>query len=342
MRVIHFALMSPNQAGLYGTVRDLIAGERRQGISAEIVDYGYDGKDEERMLSDGWLSCVHWQEALRCDLVIRHSAAPKAVLDVTPFLLALHGRPINTFLLSFQYGRKFPIIETLYQATERETFRGFISFWPYNTRTWRELLAPWPVYQVPAPVDLERFSPEGKKHRFSGDYDVRVLIADMWREDSCPVTPIFATLEAAATLAKTTGLRVQVNAVGVPKRGRELLTIIREKSRTAHLGDIYPMVGNIELLYRASDVVVTSAGVATRIVRESFACGTPVLTTAAAPDYRPSVPINGGGTLADAIITLMATERETRRRESRAYAETVFDRNRAGAVMKSVFEQVLR
>jgi len=338
MKIVHFALMSPNQAGLYGTVKDLIFGERANGIEADIVDYGFDGKETERILEDDWLKCVHWQEALRSDLVIRHSAAPKAVTDAVPFMLALHGRPINTFLLSFQYGRKNPIIEAIYQASELKMFRGFISFWDCNTRIWREILSPSPVYQVPAPVDLQRFTPEGKSHRFKGDYDFRILIADMWREDSCPVTPIFKAFEAATFLEKTTGIRIQVNAVGVPKRAMELLALIQKKSNNHHLGEVLPMIKNIELLYRGSDATLTSHKVSTRVVRESFACGTPVLTTDSNPDYQPSVRDNN---LAEAIISLMTRGREITRVESRIYAETVFNPIKAGAIMKLLAQTVL-
>ncbi len=338
MKVVHFALMSPNQAGLYGTAKDLIFGERANGIEADIVDFGFDGKEEERMLQDGWLKCVHWQEALRSDLVIRHSAAPMSVTDKVPFMLALHGRPINTFLLSFQQGRKNPLIETIYQASEQKMFRGFISFWDYNTRIWKEILSPSPVYQVPAPVDLERFNPDGKAHSFKGNYDFRLLIADMWREDSCPVTPFFNALETASFLEKTNGIRVQVNAVGVPKRARELLTLIKVKSNNNHIGETIPMVNNIELVYRASDAVLTSHKVSTRVVRESLACGTPILTTDSSPDYQPSVK---GTDLAEAIISLMTKGRDRTRLESRTYAETAFDPIKAGSVMKSLCEKVL-
>ena len=338
MKVVHFALMSPNQAGLYGTTKDLIFGERAHGIEADIVDYGFDGQEVERILEDGWLKCVHWQEALRSDLVIRHSAAPHAVTDTIPFMLALHGRPINTFILSFQYGRKNPIIETIYQASDQKMFRGYISFWDYNTRIWREILSPFPVYQVPAPVDLQRFTPEGKSHSFKGDYDFRILIADMWREDSCPVTPIFKALETATFLEKTTGIRVQVNAVGVPKRARELLSLIKAKSDNRHLGEVIPMINNIELVYRSSDAVLTGHKVATRVVRESLACGTPLLTTDHNPDYQPSVK---GTDLAEAITTLMTKGRDRTRVESRIYAEIAFNPLRTGAVMKSLFTEVL-
>ncbi len=343
MRVAHFALMSPNQAGLYGTVKDLILGERANGIEADFIDYGFEGRDEERILEDGWLKCVHWQEALKADIVIRHSAAPRAVIDAVPFMLALHGRPINTFLLSFNNGRKSPIIETIYQATERAKFKGFLTFWNYNTRIWNELLAPWPVYQIPAPVDLERFKPEGKKHKPRANYDFRILVADMWREDSCPVTPIFKALEAAGSLVQKEGIQVQVNAVGLPKRALELFDLIKQKSKNIHLGELFPMVQNIELLYRGADAVLTSHGLATRVVREAFACGTPVLTMDPSPDFRPSIKSDEGGLdIAEAIISLMMKGREETRRESRAYAEAAFDSKRTGAVIKSIFERVLQ
>jgi glycosyltransferase involved in cell wall biosynthesis len=331
--------MSPNLAGLYGTVKDLIIGERFHGIDANIIDYGFEGKDQERILEDGDFKTVHWQEALRSDLVIRHSATPKAVTDKVPFMLALHGRPINTFLLSFNEGRKNPIIETLYQAAEQPMFRGFISFWPHNTRIWREVLSPHPVYQIPAPVDLERFSPYGNAHKFKTGGDFNILIADMWREDNCPATPMFTALAAAADLEQTTGLNVKVHMVGVPPRARELFAIIKEKSRSRFIGEIFPMVANIEYLYRAADMVFTAHKIATRVVREPLACGTPVLTCDSTPDFIQSV--DNGTPLTDAILKLIAKGRGATRRESRAYAEAAFDKKRAGAAMKTLFEKVL-
>lgn len=338
MRVAHFALMSPNLAGLYGTVKDLIAGERYHGVDADIIDYGFEGREEGRMLEDGWLKCVPWESALQADLVIRHSATPKSVTRKVPFMLALHGRPINTFLLSYTEGRKNPIIETLYQATQEPMFRGFISFWPHNTRIWQEILRPFPVYQVPSPVDLERFSPFGPRHSFK-DGDFNVLVADMWREDSCPATPFFNALEAAARLESKTGIDVKVNIVGTPPRARELLKLIKSQTKSRHMGEIFPMVANIELLYRAADLVYTSHVIATRVVRESLACGTPVMTCEAKPDFLPSRPTDVP--LPDAILQFIRQGRGGTRRESRAYAEAAFDNKKAGAAMKTVFEKVL-
>jgi glycosyltransferase involved in cell wall biosynthesis len=342
MKAAHFSIMAPNRMGLYGTVKDLIKGERFHGVNAEIVDCGFDGTPECRMLEDGWLKTVTMESIMNADIVVRHSAVPQSVTNKIPHLLALHGRPINTFLLTFQ-DRKNPLIETIYEIGESKNFKGFLCFWRKNARVWESMLPGMPVYQVPAPCDLERYTPEGKTHTFTGEYDFRVLIADMWREDSCPVTAILKAVETSASLFASMGVRLQVNALGTPKRARELLEIIRTKSKTNCIGQIYPMVENPEVLYRAADAVITLHGLATRVVRESLACGTPVISMDPAPEYQAYTPAYHEGIpdLTGVITRIMMKTKEERKQESRRYAEVTFDPNRAGAVMKSIFERVL-
>ncbi|MDO8716407.1 MAG: glycosyltransferase [Dehalococcoidales bacterium] len=343
MKAAHFSVVAPNRMGLYGTVRDLIKGERFHGIDAQIVDYGYDDKEESRIITDDWLSSASVESIMDADIVVRHSATPRSVTDKIPHLLALHGRPINTFLLTFQ-DRKNPLIETIYQIGEQKNFKGYLCFWERNTTVWRALLPDMPIYQVPSPCDLERFTPEGKTHKLKGEYDFRILIADMWREDSCPITGFIKALETAEKISTITGARIQVNALGTPKRARELIELIRVKSRNQYIGEIYPMVENPEVLFRAADAVITSHGLATRVVRESLACGTPVISLDPAPEYLAYTARGHEGELdlTGAIGRLMMKTREERQIESRRYAEATFDPARAGARMKEIFERVLK
>jgi glycosyltransferase involved in cell wall biosynthesis len=343
MRVTHFALMSPHRAGLYGTVKDLIQGERFAGINAEFVDYGLNGEGRERLLSDEWLSTVHWQNALGADLAVRHTAMPKKITKTIPFLLALHGRPVNTFLLSYQEGRKKQIIENLYEAVDQKMFRGCLCFWEWNARIWRQLLSPHPVYCVNAPVNLGFFTPHGTRYQFSGEYDFRVLVADMWREDSCPVTALYKALDAAAVIKERHGLRVQVNALGVPQRARELLELIRAKSGNEFLGEVLPLVETPEYLFRSADAVLSGTNIASRIVREALACGTPVISLDPNPEYDAYLPDYHAGEqdLSGVMMRVFETPREATRMRARAYAETHFSLKRAGEQAKEIFQKVL-
>ena len=343
MKAAHFALVTPNRAGLYSTTKDLIKGERACGVDAQMVDFNFNNSHDVRIVKDGWLESVSLESIMDSDIVVRHSTTPTSVTNNIPHLMALHGRPINTFLISYQ-SEKSPIIETLYQAAERKNFKGFICFWKGNTQTWAELLKPHWVYQVPPPVDLEKYSPEGKIHTWSGDYDLRLLVADMWREDSCPVSVVFRSLLTAVEMYKKNGVRVQVNLLGVPKEAREQFELIRTRSKNEFLGKVWSLVENPELLFRSADAVVTSHGLATRTIRESLACGTPVITLDPNPEYNGYHPRyrEGESNFVSILETIMRKGRETTRQESRKEAEISFDANRVGRAMKTVFEEALK
>lgn len=259
MRIAHFGYFAPNQSGQYATVKDMIRAERQAGMDAQFIDFN----GQSRIgLKDDWLETVNMDFACEADWIIRHSAIPKKIRDLgRKTILALHGRPENSFRLE-DYGKNPVISEVLDSKAD-----GYITFWSELTYQW-EAITGKRVRFIHAPVDLERFNPEGFRHKFSPSGSPNILICDMWREDVTPFNVIMAAAYFTEHLCPT----AKVHVYGMPTT--RAFSKMEEKGI---LGEVLPLVQNIETAMRSADIMVTPQVIATRSVREAMACGLPIV-----------------------------------------------------------------
>lgn len=261
-KVAHFAQFAPTQSGQYATVKDLIQAERKAGIQAEIVDFGYAGKHESRIgLKDDFLESVNMDYAKDCDLIFRHSCLPEKVKKwPVPKVLCLHGRPESSFLL--EHRDIVPVISEILK------FKGpLVTFWDEFAFHWHAMTGR-KVLPLTAPVDLDKYNPDGYRHEFKPSGTPNIIVCDMWREDTTPYNVIMA----AAYYVLNYNQNAKVHVYGMPET--KAFDVLK---KLGVLGEVYPAVDNLETVYRSADLLVTPHVIATRVVRESLASGLPIV-----------------------------------------------------------------
>lgn len=350
MRVAHFARFAPHQAGIYETTKELILAERQIGIDAQMIDYGDDatkGQIYSRVgLKDGDIVTISPDWALKADVLVRHSAIPKEIMEKgIPAIMCLHGAPEYSFMLEHT-GATRTLKEIMLSA---KNFKGLVTFWKENLLTWETLLDR-EVHYCPPTVNLDVFNPKGKRFDFGKDIgEFNIVVTNIWRKEYH--TP-FNVLFAAAKFIKDVCPEGRVHVFAVPKDNTKypkndgpVNRILLELKKAKLIGGCYPMIKNLQDVYRAADMLVTPSTIAQRTVREALACGCPIVA-AAGNSYTPyrADPRNING-FVDAIHKcygdIKANKRTTIQNSVRALAKKEFNFEQAGKAMKNIFEKML-
>ena len=271
MKIAHFTIFAPHASGQYETVKDLILSERSVGIDARFIDYGFKDKRETRDgLQDGEIVTHPVDWALdHADLIFCHSLIPNGISK--PVILALHGRPENSFRLEFH--KISPIISFVIAEAKKKKYQAYVTFWKEYLFYWSRILPGEKIFYIPSPIDLKTFSPQGTKYDFGENNGTpNIVIADMWREDTSPFNLIFA----AKYFKEHFYGRAKLHIYGIPQNN-SCINFLSPLKKSGLIGELRGIVGNLPDIYRAADMVITPNIIATRIVRESLASGTPIV-----------------------------------------------------------------
>lgn len=334
MRIVHVAPFAPGRCGLYETARDLLVAERRLGHDAVLVDAGVQGEGPHYGQVDGRAASVveacRPEDAGGADVLVTHTAPSRAVLDATdaPIVHVMHGRPRSSYLLERAKPDTSPVWRLLRQWGRDDRHRAFVTLWPSHVRAWRCAVPSERLHTLSGPpVDLVQWTPKGDRHDLGEG--VHVLVCDMWREDVDPLETLFDLAETAYRRPEL-GLRVHVYGLRNPL-GPAVEAVLGRLRRIGALGSAKGMMRGMAAVYRSADVVVSPQRIATRTVRESLACGTPVLW--AGTGYRPG----DVGRLCDVLGDIAGDPKP--RAAARAAAQR-FDANRIAAELVGVLEGV--
>jgi len=280
IRVAHFGNFAPNRAGIHTAARDLILAERSVGIDSNYIDYGSeaDCTFSRVWMKDGDVTTVSPDWAIdEADIIVHHSAIPPQVQETgKPIVMYLHGRPEYSFMLD--WGKKTGCLREEIHKTSLPQYKKFITFWKEHVDYWRYLFPGRDIGLVPPPVDLERYSVEGKTYQFKPEENgtLNILICDMWREDITPFNTVIATMKFVETYCPTA--KIHVIAVPMPGNANPVIDLMFGNLRKQGcLGKIATVVSNLDEIMRASDILVSPVGIETRTVLEASALGLPVV-----------------------------------------------------------------
>lgn len=270
MKVAHFGICAPHGAGQYETVKDLILAERSVGLDAQFIDFAHDGKMTCREgLKDAHITTLPLSWAENADVIISHSAVPRRLIQSKPTVLALHGRPEYSFRL--EYNKVSPVMSAILNKAKENLYKAYITFWPEYLFPLSRIMVERKVYYVPAPVNFDLFNPEGEAHKFSPSGSPNIVICDMWREDVIPFNLIFAAQYFKENFAKDAKLHIY----GIDQN--KAFNFLLSFKRLGLCGELSGLVRHIADIYRGADMVITPNIIATRIIRESLASGTPIV-----------------------------------------------------------------
>ena len=329
MKLTHLAVVTPHKAGLYETTRDLVAAERELGIEACIADPTRDGTGNDRGVPIGG-----WERVADCDVIISHSGTGDRFRGTgKPIIHMLHGRPYSSFLL--EQAGKIPVLSFLRQVGNDDDYRAFVTFWPEFLPYWRLLLPDDKVHGIPAPVDLNLWTPDGPRgygfHGHAGE--VNVVCAEIWRDDIDP----FHILVAYAKFAESEPC-ARLHIYAAPQKGTGWAMLAGVLKGRGALGEVAGFIKGLENVYRAADVAITAQRIATRSIREPMACGCPVVMAPgnAYSEFtaQPEDTEHYAATIARAIRT-------AHRRRIRADAVKQFNPRASAKALLKIIEQVV-
>jgi len=327
MKIAHVVVVTPHLAGIYETTRDLVAAERGLGIDARLVDPKKPGVGEDRGVPIAGHDFVS-----ECQVVVNHSGLSKE-LDGTrlPIVHVMHGRPLSSFLHE-QEGR-IPVYSYLRRVREDARFKAFVTFWPEYVPYWSVLLPREKLHAIEAPVDLERWTPDGPRgYTFRGHKgEINVVCASVWRHDENPYHIVHA-FRLFATWVQ--GARLHIYAA--PQTGSGWAVLKECLQREGILGEVVGFVKGLENVYRAADVAITPHHIATRSVREALACGCNVVM--ASDNLYTRYAATPEKTWEYASEIRRAVEGKAPNRE---VAETFFDSRRIAEQFMGIVEGVL-
>jgi glycosyltransferase involved in cell wall biosynthesis len=275
MKVAHFAIITPRLCGLYETTRELVAGLRTQNIDSRIVDPLPDtnplkdkvpkGEDRGAVIAD-----LDWEP----DIIISHSGITAKQSYGKPILQVAHGRPRHSFLS--EHNGKAAIYTHWHSVNASSQYKGVVTFWPEH-KPYLEVMVPnKPVHLVQSLVDLDFWKPGKIDYDFGGKAGgVNLVCTDAFRDDE----DCYDAVHAYALWARDNKhLNPKLHVFGFNLKNKKgwsaLFLRIKEDG---NLGQLCGWVQGLERVYRAADALLTGHKINTRSVRESMACGCPVI-----------------------------------------------------------------
>jgi glycosyltransferase involved in cell wall biosynthesis len=314
MRIIHIVPPTPKACGMYESTRELVEDERKLGIDSFLYDPRPDNGGTtnethnknliecpkchvkiscgERLVEpngrvDDWFEdrgvCSVPKEFLKTsDLLVSHSGIDKELLDEVnkPFIHVCHGRPYSSFLIE-QTGQT-PIYQIYGRMDKEERLKAIVTLWYQFEKLLKVMFKETPLYTFNPPVNLHTYTPNGPKdYSFGGKKaKINIVCAVIWRLDKDPYHVFNACYYF---VKKHPEAKLHIYGAKIDGAWRSLLGYMQEENV---LGEILPMVGHMDYVFRSADLVVTPHKIATRTVRESLASGTQLIADIGNP-YTP-------------------------------------------------------
>lgn len=347
LKIAHFCQYAPSMSGMYETVRELILAERRHGAQAELIDVAsgegatkkYYGRDE--------IQPVPFAFADDADILCWHRQMPERWLNTPDAILVLfcHGTPEFCFMdelherdkawsliagCSKDFGGGWPGVST------------FVTMWKRHIPYWQNVLEhPERLLYVNPWVDTQTY--KLKRDTFKKGR-LRLGLVDQWRTTKEP----FALLNAVQLLVRQLkGVDVTLDVWGQePEIPRAYLV---QAQHLINAGIMHMRGGTTcpeKHIYPKVDLVLSTVGDESRVVREALATGTPVVCSRKGALF-PCWQEDGldlealTGAMQQAYKTLCNEKRRLKlRRELRTYALEHFDLMDSVGTLVSHFEQL--
>lgn len=323
MRVAHLVVLTPKRCGLHETARELVAGLRKRGVDSRLVDpspqtnpIGFNAGEDRGVPIAG----MDW--AVNADVVVSHSGYDATPIESTnqPVVHVCHGRPRSTFIGERDGGT--PVYSYHYRLNSNPRIKAVVTFWPEH-KAYHEVMFPdKPVHCVQSSVDLGAWSPNGPRgYQFGGRRGrINVICTDAWRDDVDP----FAAVNVFALWAREMkGAKLHI--YGNTQNLRGWSAIFKRIQDDGNMGEICGWVDGLSNVYRAADFMITPHQIDVRSVRESMACGCPVVRI---------------DTSLDGYRSRIARAREQSRDEVRAEAVKRFNPEATAAQFHEILEKL--
>lgn len=273
LNIAHIVIVTPHQAGIYETAYDLILAERKLGLNAFIIDPSQKYMDREVPIG-----FVNFD---KIDIIINHSGLgifEKIIIDKKiPIIHCMHGRPDSSFRLEFN--NKSGVYSYLDETIKIDNYKYWITFWKEYLPYWKMILPENRVLALNSPVNLDFWTPNGpngyKFNNMAGK--INIVCTDMWRDDITPFHIIHGFYEFVKL---NSGLNIKLHLYGLDKNKKIYNILFKKLKQNNLLGENTGIVKGLDNVYRAATFTISPHRIATRAIRESMACGCPVVAPA--------------------------------------------------------------
>jgi glycosyltransferase involved in cell wall biosynthesis len=277
MKVAHFAMWGCRQSGLYECAKDQIKYERKHGIDA-ILACSDDENPNPKLIDDGWLSPVSWEEARGSDLYVIHRGLPSKLDDKAnpkKNIFVVHGTA------------EFLMLEEVASHAETTPFNTHINLIRDCDLSVAVNQHDFDIYKIydnknrlsliHDAIDVERFTIEGYQHPYL--MSPRILFCDSLRPNKHPAHAIWAMTEVIKKIptARLSIVGLTLNSV---LTWRNLIL----RSPNQHLLNcmecIQLMTSELRPYMRGADILVNGnmSGIASRVELEAMSCGCSVVS----------------------------------------------------------------
>ena len=309
MRIVHFAPFAPNACGLYEAARDMVIADFIAGHDVYMIDTGITvgdtyipgeiGKRDDRggsyiVSSDPFI-------VNSADIIVAHSGIPDnwIAYNQAPIIWILHGRPRACFKPENEgRGHSYSLMAQLAQTPR---VKKLVTFWPYHVKFWEPIMSKDKLVCFDAPpIDQSRFSPNGPKyvHQKKGKWNI--LVADNWREDVDTYEMIHGIIEASK---RVDGLKVHFCSMF--KTDGPWRFLLNELDKNGCLGEVAPLVINMEHRYRDVDFLISPNRIVVRTIGEAMSCGIPVIAAKGCDFVTYTATMDEPNNVADVICRLI-------------------------------------
>jgi GT2 family glycosyltransferase/glycosyltransferase involved in cell wall biosynthesis len=334
MKIVHVANYAPGQSGLYGTVCDILKAERRLGAQADFID---DQGNTEWYGQDD-ITPVPISAGEQADIICWHHAMVEDWFNEPHrnIVLFLHGTPEFNFHTELNSNDR--TLSLIVGAANTGVAKGFITLWKRHVPFWEHLLRR-PVHYVNAWCDVPSFQLSPKVTERD---TIRIALVDFWRLTREP----FGLFHAVEWLRRNTTKKIELDCWGMPDFYHD---VYRTTAQYLFEDDVLSMRGptlDKHEIYHSCDLVLSMSTEETRVVREAYACGVPVVCGRTGLDFteyqadclRPDLL----GAQINACHEDLIDDTKRMREELRCYAEKNFDVGIAAPKIMDVYEEIIR
>ena len=274
------------------------------------------------------------------DILVGHSGFSEALQKLKkPLVLCCHGRPRSSFLLEWQ--GKYPVYSGYSKLNADPRVLKFVTFWKEHIPNLAMVIDKEKLAYVPPCVDLDFFSPRGKKGEFPDPNRFNIVIVDIWREDIDPWDVFHCCY---LFCEKHPEAQFHMFGCKPPSEIGPWAFLLKRAQSEGKLGIVSGLIDAIDEVYRTADMMVTPHTIATRTVRESLASGLPLVAAEGNKYTNFHAPLYDYDRFVremERCYQAIQLDRESISRKMRESAKKHFDMNNTGIGMKQVLEEAL-
>lgn len=318
-----------SNSGMANAARDEVMAERKLGVDARMIfpmEHKFSPAFTGRGAEGVEVGDIAW--AMASDVLVVHSG-----LDAgeekwkKPRISVAHGNPYHSFI-SERMGGITPYRAMTDQAKMPFCYK-LVTYWALDVPYWEAVTRPGMVALVPLSVNLDEWQPGPPKPEFFGSLkgDINIVSTSRFRA-TCDPFPVWNAFNVFADKFPDKNVRLHIYGMDADFTGTPpLFGPLYRKERLGHLMPS-ATADDLRTIYHSADMCITAHRMETLTVRESMACGCPVVGDITLKDTCYAAPIHDAYAYAEkmyeAYSVQQALGREAVAQETRKVAERLF------------------